>query len=309
MRKIAYLVALCMALVWHGVGNETNAAAAPKVVASIKPVHSLVSSIMKGIGNPSLLVDGGGSPHSYAMKPSQATVLQGADIVFWIGEELETFLAKPIATLAKPAKAAPLIEAGDIQLLELREGNHHHEGEHKHKKHGGYDQHIWLDPQNAIAMAGAIERALKAADAANTDVYSQNASDLVARLTALQGELDGLLVSVRTAPFIVFHDGYKYFEQRFSLNHAGAIAINPEVPQSAKRIRAIRTDIKKSGAKCVFSEPQFEPRIVSTVIEDSKTRTAELDPLGASFKAGAEQYFQMMRAMGQAFHDCLGDTN
>ena len=134
-----------------------------KVVASIKPIHSLASYLMDGVGKPDLIVDGYASPHGFAMKPSHAKMLQNADLIFWVGEDLENFLEKPLKSIAKKAEKIELMEIKKLTKLEFRErnifDNHDDHKEHGHKEdkhddhhghgHGEHDPHIWLDPMNA----------------------------------------------------------------------------------------------------------------------------------------------------------------
>ena len=116
----------------------TSANAEIKVVASIKPIHSLVSYLMDGIGKPDLIVDGYASPHGFAMKPSHAKMLQNADLIFWVGEDLENFLEKPLSSIAKKAEKIELIEIKGLQVLKFRERNifDEHDHEHGHDDHG-----------------------------------------------------------------------------------------------------------------------------------------------------------------------------
>ena len=94
-----------------------------KVIASIKPLHSLVSYVMDGVGKPDILVDGSSSPHTFQLKPSHAEMLQEADIVFWIGEDLESFLESPLESIATNSKHIALMESDEIELLKFREKN------------------------------------------------------------------------------------------------------------------------------------------------------------------------------------------
>ena len=94
-----------------------------KVIASIKPLHSLVSYVMDGVGTPDILVDGSSSPHTFQLKPSHATMLQEADIVFWIGEDLESFLETPLESIAANSRHITLMESDEIELLKFREKN------------------------------------------------------------------------------------------------------------------------------------------------------------------------------------------
>ncbi len=274
-----------------------------RAVASIKPVHSLVAAVMEGAGTPELLLPAG-SPHHYSLKPSQAAVLEKADIVFWIGHELETFLEKPVETIAASAKSVELIDADGLTRLDFREGGtfekhdgdehghgEHAEEEHDHEEHGEEehahdetDPHIWLDPHNAKAMVGAIEAALSEADPENKQLYAENAKAVAARLDALTAEISDRLTPVRDKPFIVFHDAYHYFENRFRIPAAGSITVSPERTPGAERIGEIRAKIGELGAACVFSEPQFEPKLVTTLTGETGAGTGTLDPLGRSLR-------------------------
>jgi zinc transport system substrate-binding protein len=313
-RSLSIALAALLALdPWHGATS-----AGPKVVASIKPVHSLVAGVMQGVGEPFLLVKGARSPHDYAMKPSEARALDEADLVFWIGPGLETFLERPINALAADAIAVSLSLVPGVELLKNREGGaweaHAHEvaasnddhGEHTdHDEHGEHNMHVWLDPVNAAAMVDAIAGALAGQDAANAGRYGANAAALKARLAALDGELKASLAPIAGRPYIVLHDAYPNFEKRYRLAAVGSITVSPTRPPSAQRVSEIRRKIKELDAACVFTEPQSGAGIVDTVIEGTSARKGELDPLGAALADGPELYFALLRGNAAALRQCL----
>ncbi|HTO28004.1 MAG TPA: zinc ABC transporter substrate-binding protein, partial [Devosia sp.] len=202
----------------------TTALAAPNVVASIKPVHSLVSAVMAGVGEPTLIVKGSASPHTYALRPSDAGALESADIVFWTGHGMELFLADALATLAGNATVVELADSPGIELLPVREGGAfeaHSDGDeaehdaHDEHEHGEGDMHFWLDPDNAKLMVTQIATMLAEADPENATAYQANAEAELVKLDALEAELAATLAPVADKPFIVFHDAYQYFEARF----------------------------------------------------------------------------------------------
>lgn len=305
-------------------------------VASIKPVQSLLAGVMGETGKAGLIVDGAGSPHGYALKPSQARALQNAQLVVWVGHELEVFLEEPLEHLSGKARVLTLSDVDGITKLEQREGgafeaHSHGEGEEHGDEHGKeHDQakehdhakehaaghghehgeevnaHFWLDPNNAIVWTGAIAKALAELDPANAATYQANAERQVAALKALEGELKAALAPVAGKPFIVFHDAYPYFEERFGLTAAGSITVSPEKAPGAQRLAEIRAKIQETGAVCVFAEPQFEPRVISVVTEGTQVRTGTLDPLGADLAAGADLYAALLRKMAASFTACLG---
>lgn len=288
------------------------AADAPRVVVSIKPLHSLVATVMDGVASPDLLIEGAGSPHTYAVRPSQAQALQEADVVFWIGEQLEGFLAKPLQALPQAATLVALHEAEGVKLLAARAGGrwepHDHGDDHEHDHghdHRGMDMHIWLDPVNAQAMVAQIATTLATVDPENTQKYSSNAAVVRQDLAELDARLQEQLRSVQSEPYLVFHDAYRYFEGRYNLNALGSITITPDKQPGAQRLYEIRSLIVESGAKCVFREPQFEPHLVETVIEGTQARSGVLDPLGAELAPGPAAYFDLLDQLARSLHDCL----
>ena len=304
----------------------STAMAAPNVVASIKPVHSLVAAVMEGVGEPTLIVRGAASPHTYALRPSDAGALQDADLVFWTGAGMELFLADALTTLSGEAEVVELSQAPGITLLPVREGGtfeaHSHEGEghdheHDHEEHdheghdhdhdhAGGDMHFWLDPQNAIHMVDAIAAALSQADPENATAYAANAEREKADLVALQAEVTASLAPVADKPFLVFHDAYQYFENRFGLTVAGSVTVTPDVMPGAQRIDALRARVAELGATCVFAEPNFEPTIIAAITEGSTAKAGVLDPEGGALAEGPNLYPELLRGLANSLVDCLG---
>ena len=300
--RIKRLAALALLLTTTA---ASAAEAAPKVVVSIKPIHSLVASIMQGVGEPTLLVEGAGSPHDYSLKPSQAAALQAADVVFWMGPELETFLTGPIKTIASGATAEALDDAPGLVKLKPRAGGLF-EADDDGDSDVPVDPHLWLDPENAKAMAADIETTLAKADPENSERYAKNLAALDKRLDALVDTTKQQLRPIADKPFIVFHDAYQYFDKRFGLNTIGAITISPETAPGAARVSEIHDKIASAGAVCVFSEPEFEPKIVEVVTEGTDARTGVLDPLGAQLTPGPDLYDNLISDLSKSLTDCLG---
>ena len=299
------------------------------VVASVKPVHSLVSGVMEGAGKPDLIVQGSASPHTYSLKPSQAKQLEEADLVFWMGHELESFLEKPLEAIATNAHVVELIDSSSLKKIKMREGgmfdahaHDEHEGHDEHDEHEGHDDHdeheghddhghgefdvhVWLDPENAKVLVNEIKLALIEKDPSNASIYEANSKKINLKLDQLIDEVSSKLESEKGKGYVVFHDAYQYFEERFGMSAVGSITVSPEVVPGANRIRELKEKIVDLNATCVFSEPQFEPKLVSTVIEGTQANTGVLDPLGASIKDGPELYFTLIRNMANSLQDCL----
>ena len=287
-----------------------------KVVTSIKPIHSLSSYIMDGVGSPGLIVDGYNSPHSFQLKPSHAKMLEQADIIFWIGEDLENFLEKPLATIAKKAEKIELLEIKDIKKLKFRERNifEEHEGhddhghdakkeehdDHEGHGHGEYDPHIWLDPINAKVILNEITEHLIENDSKNASTYKSNLAKALAKIDKLI--IDVITETNTDLSYVVFHDAYQYYENRFNVNILGAMTVNPDVMPGAEQIHEIHEIIEHDNVSCILSEPQFNPDIIKSIAKDTNVKTGVLDPLGANLKPGKDLYFDLIRNMSASFN-------
>lgn len=315
---------------------------APKVATDITPVHSLVARVMQGVGAPEVIVRPGASPHGYAMRPSEAAALESADLVFWVGEGLTPWLEGAIGSLAGDAHVIELLGAAGSRVLPYREGvtfaahEDHAEGEEGHDDHGheeeghddhgheeeghddhageahdhghshdGADPHAWLDPANARAWLGLIAEELAEHDPANAKAYAANAEAAEAELAALSAEIAAQIAPVRDRPFLVFHDAYQYFETAFDLSASGAIALGDAADPGPARIAALRDMAQERGVICVFSETQFDPKLVETVFGDV-TGHGVLDPMGSQVAPGPALYPQLIRDMAASLVTCLG---
>ena len=332
---------LCIFLFWEPASAANGEA--PKVVVTIKPVHSLVAGIMEGVGTPRLLVEGSASAHTFAMKPSAARAVYEADLVIRVSPALEPFTAKLAEGLASKTKLLTLADTDGIHVLPQRRGGTFeahgshtsakrdgHEGHADHDAHDtddadeghagrasdGHgehpgnsastaDGHLWLDPENAKIIVAKVAEVLAAADAAHAEAYRANAAKLTARIEALQTGIAAELSPVAGRPFVVFHDAYHYFERRFGLTVAGSITISPDVQPSALRLSQVRNKIAALGAVCVFAEPAFQPKLVAAVTEGSAARSGSLDPEGMGLEPGRDLYFELMQRLSSSIKTCL----
>ena len=323
------MIRLCaLLLLGLAAGPMGHALAAPKVVVSIQPVHSLVASVMTDIAQPDLLVRATVSEHSYALRPSDARLLDEADVVFWIGETLERHLRKPLAALAGKARIVTLAEDADLRLLPMREGGgweahgpvgagkdgdghgHTDRPEADGGSGGGhdpaaYDPHVWLDPENARRIVRRAAEVLTALDPDNAPRYAANADRTAAALDALDADLRAALAPVRNRPYLVFHDAYQYFENRYALAAVGSVTVGADRPPGPRRLYEVRTRVIETGARCIFGEPQHDMRLVRTIAEGTPAEVGQLDPVGAAIAPGPDAYFTLMRQLAATLIGCL----
>ena len=301
-------------LLWF---NLAMAASDLKVVVSIKPFHSLVSTVMQGVSEPALLLNGNNSPHTYSLRPSAAVKLQNADLVFWGGENLEGFLAKPIHSLAAGARVVSFEDTPGLILRSFRsvnewqELNPESENDQDHLKKQeihrlpGNDPHIWLDPLNAQKITQNLVQILSEFDPENAQTYHSNGKKTILRLSDLNIQLETKMSSVSSKPYIVFHDAYQYFEKRYQLNPIASVIVSSGPSTSVGRLIDIRKKIKNKNVLCIFTEPQFSPKLVQTVISGTAVKKGILDPIGTRISPGPEMYFTLLNNISHSISTCF----
>lgn len=292
--------------------------AAPNVAVSIAPIHSLVSAVMDGVGVPELLIPAGQSPHGYALRPSSVKHIYDADLIIWIGPNYEIALASAIAQASKNGVTKSLESLHELRTYPVRVGvvwgsnqDHNdktsakHQNRHQEKQPIYIDPHFWLSTANAKTMVNLFRAWLISIDSENSETYQGNAERLISRINILHSHLRQQLRSVETIPYIVFHDAYQYFEKEFNLNRVGSITVSPERTPGVKRIQALRKVIMANGVKCLFNEPQFESRLIPTLIENTGVSLGQLDPLATDSQPGTELWFELMTELGKSLTHCL----
>jgi len=293
-------------IIIFGLVVSTNAISS-EIVVSIKPLHSLVSAVTEGSNSVSLVIDGSMTPHNFALKPSHAKLLNNAKVFFYIDDEFESALKKTVKGLPKSVKIIRVSKIKKLRLLSTRADDNWEEDGHDHHDHGhsSTDLHIWLDPNNAIAIVKSITQELSAIYPENINIYKKNAKNIIKEIKTTDLLIKSMLEPIRNKPYVVFHDAYQYFEKSYSLNSVGSILVDPELPASPKRIIKIRSKIKSLNAHCVFKEPQFRAKIVKTVIDGTTTKIGILDPLGADIKSGPGMYTGLLKNIAENLNACL----
>lgn len=311
------------------------------IVTSIPPFHALITAVIGELSPPPLLIlKTGASPHHYTLRPSEVKALQKADLIFWGGPALESFLVKPLQSLNSSVTVIELDTTPGLLLLPQRKSAHfeahdhgeskghdhqhaddhvhahdHQHGEHSH--HGApaleniatQDMHFWLDPNNAKVLVDKIAEVLSKKDPEHQAQYLNNAKRFKKAIQELDQNLQKKLKGIQDRPFVVFHDAYQYFERHYHLNGVGAISFHPELPQSIERIQTIRNLIKTLKAKCVFREPQFKSKLVETLVEDTQASMGELDPLGEESRPGSPNgYLLLLEQLSEGLSGCLASN-
>ena len=278
--------------------------AVPDVVVSIKPVHSLVSMIMRDLGEPELLIEGAASPHQYAMRPSEAARLADADLVVWVGPSLESFLVRPLTQMRAVSSRELQLQSNPL-ITPLKSRGYSFARPAVGRTKGSVDPHVWLDPKNAVGILQAVTDTLSQMDPSNASRYAANRDHAIQEIYDIQHDVMRVLQGVQSEPFVVFHDGYQYFEHAFGLNYAGALALSPERQPGVRQVRMLMDTIDQQSVTCVFSEPQFPSKLVQMIADQTEVRVVSLDPLGTDIAPGAHLYAELLLAMSDAFQRCL----
>ena len=278
-------------------------AADVRVLTSIKPLQLIAAAVQDGLGQPEVLLPPGASPHHFALRPSDVRRTQQADLLYWIGPDMENFLPRALGNRDKPSVAVQTLPGLSLRHFGANEhGHEQHAGEHDHKHlPGSLDAHLWLLPANAQVIATKMAAELSAADPANAARYPANLTAFEQRLGKLDGQLKKRLAGLGDKPFFVFHEGFNYFEAAYGLHHTGVFSAASEVQPGARAVAAMRQQLQQAGPTCVFSEPPLRPHLVDTLSAGLPVQLAELDALGFS----ATSYEQLLSDLADGLAGCL----
>lgn len=298
LRLLVFAVLVCG--VW--LAMTVPSWAAPKVVTSIRPVQALVYAVMNEIGVPEVLLQPGISPHTFSLKPSQAEMLQDADIVFWIGPALETALQGPLKQLSADARVVSLLDAPGLDLLHYdTDGADDHDGH----DHGPVDPHVWLSPKNAQVLIDYIAQELTRLVPGNADIYAQNAKVAKNRIKVLARQMEKLIAPVKDVPYMVQHDGYGYLARDFDLTQVGHLQTLPGREPGARHVSEVAQTIRDKGVVCLFHEPQFTPALAQRLKAETGVRLAELDPMGGGLELSPTLSVRIVQQVVLAMGTCL----
>ena len=310
LHKNTLLFAALSAALWGSATQAANAA----VVASLKPLGFIASAIADGVTDTEVLLPDGASEHDYSLRPSDVKRLQGADLVVWIGPEMEAFMEKSVKNIPN-AKQVTIAQLNDVKPLLMKgadddDDDHGHndaggEKSDEHHHHGDYNMHLWLSPEIARASAVAIHEKLVELMPQSRAKLDANLKDFEAQLASTETQVGNELAPLKGKGYFVFHDAYGYFEKQFGLTPLGHFTVNPEIQPGAQRLHEIRTQLVEQKATCVFAEPQFRPAVVESVARGTSVRMGTLDPLGTNIKLGKTSYSEFLSQLANQYASCL----
>ncbi|VFP86992.1 High-affinity zinc uptake system protein ZnuA [Candidatus Erwinia haradaeae] len=313
LRKISILV-LAIFIVFLSFSTKAT------IIASIKPLGFIAASIADGITRVKILLPEGVSVHNYALRPSDIKNLREADLVIWVGPDMESFMKKPLNELPiqntieihkLPGVQSLLIrnelhkesrDSNKSQKIQDRGHCAHHQYEHYRNK---YNMHLWMSPEVAIQIATAIYFKLLGHMPENQDQLNTNLQYFKDSIVTMNKIINQQLGPLKGQGYFVFHDAYTYFEKYYSLIPAGYFTVNPEVQPGAQRLHQIQRQLFSKKAKCVFTEPQFKPTVVKAISRGTNVRFGTLDPLGTDIPISKDSYVKFLIKLSNQYSSCL----
>lgn len=259
----------------------------PRVLVTIKPYHSLVSSLLEGITKPELLLDGYQSPHTFQLRPHEARALADADVIIWVGPTLET----PLAPRLRHANNQHI-----IQITDADEAHHHH---HDHEA----DPHRWLDPVITREDSKQIAAALIHAYPEYREQISTRLAQLTTQLRQLDHDIKKTLTD-KPVSALLYHAAWDYFLQRYRLSVDGVIHNANHQAPGVRHLHQLSKTIERRKPRCLMIEPQFKPKYLSAIAGGHTFQQHTLDPLGTNIAAGHDMYAELMRNIARTFAAC-----
>ena len=306
-RLLRFLKMLSPLLIISGFILDANA----NIISSVKPIAFITQAISDGITNTDILLPDGTSPHTYSLKPSDLAKIKTAELIIWVGEDLETFMPTVLKSIDKD-KQIELMDIPTIKSLLRTSTNNHdqhethtHNNDSDHDHHGEYDEHIWLSPKIAKEIAQAVHDKLITIYPDKKDIIDENLNEFTVKLAETEQNIAKKLINVQNSGYFVFHDAYGYFESQFGLKNLGSFTINPAVQPGVQTVYAIKRELKEHQAVCVFREPQFSPAVIEKIVNGTDVRIGELNPLGTDITLSKNAYSQFLLRLTQQLLDCL----
>ncbi|MBL4614986.1 MAG: zinc ABC transporter substrate-binding protein [Magnetovibrio sp.] len=294
-------VMVCAVLILGSIPYAAQGAP-PDVITSIKPVQALVKMVTGNLATPGLVMPANTSPHLFTLKPSQAKLLENADVVFWIGPTLETTLQGPLKNLSDEAVVIELLKVAGLDLLELNDK--HDEGNDDHD-HGNVDPHIWLSPSNARILIDAIAATLSAVDPNNAPDYAHNAKKAKQRISISIRKTKAFTKEMRPTAYLVQHDGFGYLAREFEFNLVGYIQTMPGREPGARHISKLLDQIKTKQVECLFHESQFSPKLAKRLEDEVGISVREIDPMGIYLTMTETTYVRIIQGIIVSMESCL----
>lgn len=270
-----------------------------RVIASIKPVHSILVSLMEGIEPPELLLSGDSTPFDYALKEPQILELQQANMVVWVGPELEKFLVEPLTSAGKNTYVMTLLDNPNLKILWSRWDE------------SKRDPYFWLDSRNGIVLIDELTRALTRIDPGRSHLYKRNRDKLIARMALLDRKLEYGYRGLQAGRVLGYFDTQQYFEQAYALKIGESVVESPTSTTDASSLLTARKHLADGEYSCLLIENTLKTPSLGLLTDGIDIQIGKLDSLGTQLTAGSDLYFELMEYNTATIKDCFvrADSN
>lgn len=287
-----------------------NSGHVPKVVVTIKPIHSLVCKVLQGVEVPVLMDLSNNSPHTSDLRPSDISLLKKASAVVWVGDAYETSMGIKLRKAVEKHKLLTLMDAPKLKVLHLRTGDvwgvgcchsdHHHHHDHSHN-----DGHVWLDVDNAVAIVKYLGEYFAQNKPEFADLIKKNTKAIIRDLEELDRDIKKMIKPFKHKPYIIYHDSLQYFDKRYKTKCVGALVHEPGEPLAPKHLRSIQKlfDGQLGKVLCVLSEDEHK-QAAQHALGKNKAKIVSFDYLGTKIQPGPNAYTKIMQGIAKSFQEC-----
>ena len=247
-----------------------------QVLVTIKPLQLVTEAVLGDHGTVTLLMPAGSSPHHYTLSPADRRAIEAADLIVYVGEELETQFDSIMQQLKSSKNVLELLSLESLNRIPLDNHGHAETGTDAPR----YNPHIWLDPDNALVIAAAIRDRLGQLQASQATALAENYRRFEAELTSQAESWSERLQNVDVQPFAVYHNATDYFERRFNVAASVVLVEDTEEQPGIREILARRQAIKDTRPVCLFTDRNASQATINTMLSDYQLRSVQLDLLG-----------------------------
>ncbi|WP_456404343.1 metal ABC transporter solute-binding protein, Zn/Mn family [Thiolapillus sp.] len=264
-----------------------------RVVASIKPVHAILSGLLKGLQEPELIVGKGRLPYGHQLSDAQKQSIDRADLVVWVGPELEKFMAQHLGDEAQSARVITLLDRPEIKVLPSRWDD------------GSRDPFFWSDSRNAIILLDLLAKELMVRDPGRSHLYKRNRDAMFEKIAELDRRLEYGYRGLQGGVMLSYYDTLQYFEQAYALKVGGVLTSAPGVPVSAEKLLKERAWLADGVYACLLTEANMQMPELSLLISGIEIEQVELDSFGSKLTPGENLYIELMENNTRLIKQCL----
>ena len=302
----------CLIIIISFIINPVFASQNSSIASSIRPIAMLLRAVTGDETSVNILLPGNMSPHNYRLRFSDIKLIKESDLFFWIGPNLESGISKAVKTHGT-TNIIKLMDIDDLSWpkttgeLGHSHSNLNHGHDNEHESYEGVkdnrDHHIWLSPQNAVAIVATINDLLGKKFPDKKEFFEKNTNNFEASLKSLNITIRERLEEIKHKGFLVAHDGYRHFVDFYDLNQLGIVDLTDDISPSAKHKGNLNKLIDKTS--CIFTDPQHTSKVANQLAKKFNINSRELDLMGHNIPLGKNSYIDFLSKLSETVVECL----